>query len=91
MSKTDKERILLLESNHLATMADLKELKNDNKEIKSSVEKIELSIASLPEKLANKFDERYANKETETSLRRLNWLVVSSVVIALLALIVNKP
>lgn len=91
MSNTEKERILLLESNHLATMADLKELKTDNKQIKSSVEKIELSIASLPEKLANKFDERYANKETEVSLKRLNWLVVSSVVIALLALLINKP
>lgn len=89
MSNTDKERILLLESNHLATMADLKELKNDNKEIKSSVEKIELSIASLPELFAEKFDKRYASKKYENSLDRLNWLVISAVVLALLGLIIG--
>lgn len=74
---------------HQTMMENIKELKEDNKEIKDSVQSIELSIASLPEKLAEKFDERYASKEYETSLKRLNWMVVSAVVVALLGLIIK--
>jgi hypothetical protein len=75
---------------HLTMMENIKELKEDNKEIKVSMQGIEVSIAGLPELLAEKFDERYASKEYENSLKKLNWLVISAVVLALLGLIIKS-
>lgn len=58
-------------------------------ELSKGQEDIKITLAGLPERLAEKFDERYASKEYENSLKRLNWLVISAVIVALLALIIK--
>ena len=56
-------------------------------EIKTNVNDLKVSLASLPEKLIEKLDEKYADKRTEKTVDKLTWLVISCVVIAILALI----
>jgi len=65
------------------------ELMDKIDDIKQDVGDIKVEIAKLPEILADKFDTRYANKDTEIALKRLNWLVITAVCGALLALIVS--
>lgn len=57
-----------------------------NHEVMQELTDIKVAIASLPEVLANKFDERYAVKKTETDLdtltkkleaRQYDWLKYS--------------
>ena len=43
------------------------------KEIKESVIDLKSSIDTLPQKL----DQRYASKDTEIALKRLNWIVIN--------------
>ena len=50
---------------------------------------IKVTLAGLPEKLADKFDERYASKEYEESLKKIMWLVISGFIIALLAVVIK--
>jgi hypothetical protein len=50
---------------------------------------IKVTLAGLPEQLAEKFDERYASKKYEESLDRLNWMVISAVVLALLGIVIK--
>jgi len=57
--------------------------------IEESQTEIKVVLASLPEQLADKFDKRYASKEYEESLKRINWMVISAVIIALLGLIIK--
>lgn len=64
-----------------------KSIMNEIKEVKEKMTSIEIQIASLPEKLAEKFDERYANKNTEIAVNRLMWIVITTVMGALLSLI----
>lgn len=49
------------------------------------VDLIKESIDTLPERL----DNRYAKKEFEDSLKKLNWMVISAVVLALLAIVIK--
>jgi hypothetical protein len=48
-----------------------------------------IKLASLPEDMAVKFDNRYASKRTETAVDRLGWLVITAVVGAVLVLIIK--
>lgn len=57
------------------------------KEISNNVTQFGIDLASLPEKMAEKFDERYASKKTEETVDKVMWLVVSAVILAGLALI----
>lgn len=41
-------------------------LMTDIKEVKEKIEKININLASLPEKLMEKFEEKFASKKTET-------------------------
>ncbi|NTU69323.1 hypothetical protein HGB13_00625 [bacterium] len=50
---------------------------------------ISISLAKLPELMADKFDERYASKRTEVAVDRLAWLVVVAVVGAVLVLVIK--
>ena len=59
-------------------------------DIKNDVQDIKLDIAKLPEILVEKFDQRYASKETEISVKRVMWIVVSAVIVALLALVIKQ-
>jgi hypothetical protein len=59
---------------------------DDIKEIKETVKKSEERFDLLIEKL----DSRYAMKTTETAVNRIGWLVISTVVLALLGLILIK-
>ena len=51
------------------------------------VGEVKITMAELPEKLADKFDERYASKKTEQTVDKVLWLVLSAVILAGLALI----
>lgn len=51
---------------------------------------IEVSIAKLPQELMLLFDERYANKETETDVKRVKWLVISAFVLAVIGLVIGE-
>jgi len=55
--------------------------------ISEDVKDIAVELARLPENMANKFDERYADKKTERTVDRILWLVISAVILAGLALI----
>ena len=78
-------KLALLDERYKTMCQDINELKNDTKEIKDTVSGLKSSIDTLPQKL----DERYASKDTEVALKRLNWIVITAFVGALLALIVN--
>ena len=78
-------KLALLDERYKTMCQDINELKNDTKEIKDTVSGLKSSIDTLPQKL----DERYASKDTEIALKRLNWIVITAFVGALLALIVN--
>ena len=74
---------------HDAIMERFKEMSKENKEehkiLADAVGEIKSSIDKLPEKL----DQRYASKEVEVSVRRIGWMVISAVVVALLAVVVK--
>lgn len=78
-------KLALLDERYKTMCQDINELKNDTKEIKNTVSGLKSSIDTLPEKL----DKRYASKDTEIALKRLNWIVITALVGALLALIIN--
>jgi len=74
--KDDKINNLRLE-----LMQEIKNISDDVREIKDSVLK-------LPDELTQRFDERYASKKTEKALERINWIVITAVIGALLALVI---
>ena len=78
-------KLALLDERYKTMCQDINELKNDTKEIKDTVSGLKSSIDTLPEKL----DKRYASKDTEIALKRLNWIVITAFAGALLALIMN--
>ena len=84
-SAKSEVQLALLDERYNQMSEDISTLKVDTKEIKESVIELKSSIDTLPEKL----DQRYASKKTEDALTRLNWIVITSVVGALLALIIN--
>lgn len=53
------------------------------------VKDISVSVAKIPEQLADKFDERYASKKTEKTVDKILWLVISAVVIAGMAFLLK--
>lgn len=78
-------KLAILDERYNQMSEDISTLKQDTKEIKDSVVDLKSSIDTLPEKL----DQRYASKKTEEALVRLNWIVITSVAGALLALIIE--
>lgn len=73
----------------------MKQVEEANKKIDNLSQKMvdfELNITSqikeIPLQLQKEFDKRYASKETETTVKRVQWLVLSSVILALLGLII---
>ena len=66
------------------------ELMQEIKNISEDVREIKDSVLKLPDELTQRFDERYASKETEISLKRINWIVITAVIGALLALVIVK-
>lgn len=78
-------KLALLDERYKTMCQDINELKNDTKEIKESVIDLKSSIDTLPQKL----DERYASKDTEIALKRLNWIVITAFAGALLGLILQ--
>lgn len=63
----------------------MKGIEENIKDIKTSLEKSESKFDTLLDKL----DERYALKNTETTVNRVAWIIVTSVILALLALILK--
>ena len=78
-------KLALLDERYKTMCQDINELKNDTKEIKESVIDLKSSIDTLPEKL----DKRYASKDTEIALKRLNWIVITAFAGALLGIILQ--
>lgn len=54
------------------------------------IEDIQISIAKLPEALTEKFDERYASKETEQYFKKAVGVVLTAVILAVLALVIKN-
>ena len=78
-------KLALLDERYKTISQDINELKNNTKEIKESVIDLKSSIDTLPQKL----DQRYASKDTEIALKRLNWIVITAFAGALLGLILQ--
>ena len=74
---------------HDAIMERFKEMSKENKEehkvLADAVGEIKSSIDTLPEKL----DKRYASKEVEISVRRIGWMVISAVIVAMITLVLK--
>lgn len=64
------------------------ELMQEIKNISEDVRDIKDSVLKLPDELTQRFDERYASKKTEKALERINWIVITAVIGALLALVI---
>jgi len=58
-------------------------------ELSRQINQLALDVVSLPEKMSDKYDERYASKRTEQVVDRLTWLVLSAVIVAGLSLILK--
>lgn len=78
-------QLALLDERYKTMCQDINELKNDTREIKDTVAGLKSSIDTLPQKL----DERYASKDTEIALKRLNWIVITAFAGALLGIILQ--
>lgn len=89
---TIETRLAIQENNHQTMMDKLTELKEDNKEehkaLVLAVGEIKTLLDTLPEKMTDKFDERYASKDTELALKRVMWIVISIVITALVGLVI---
>lgn len=57
--------------------------------IKTDVNAIKVDIAKLPELLIERFDERYASKKYEKALDRAMWIILTTIIGALLALVIK--
>ena len=64
------------------------ELMQEIKNISEDVREIKDNVLKLPDELTQRFDERYASKKTEKALERINWIVITAVIGALLALVI---
>ena len=64
------------------------ELMQEIKNISEDVREIKDSVLKLPDELTQRFDERYASKKTEKALERINWIIITAVIGALLALVI---
>lgn len=88
MTKSALENLRLtnLENNQTATMKKLDDLQ-------TGLNEINISIAKLPETLTEKFDQKYASKDTENNMKRLTWIVIGAIVLAIINLVlkVNIP
>ena len=63
----------------------MEQLQNIQEEIKN----LSVSLAKLPEQMAEKFDDRYASKKTELAVDRLGWLVIVAVVGGVLSVVLK--
>jgi len=57
--------------------------------LNDKLNEVSIKLASLPEDMAIKFDNRYASKRTEVAVDRLGWLVITAVVGAILVLVIK--
>lgn len=81
-SPETKREIELLKANNLKVVEKL-----DN--LEENLNQVKVQIAELPERLAEKFDQRYASKSTEVAVYSFIGLVVTGVVVAILALVLK--
>lgn len=58
-------------------------------QLQDKLNEVCIKLASLPEDMASKFDNRYASKRTELAVDRLGWLVITAVVGAVLVLVIK--
>ena len=83
-------KVALVEQQTKTIMEQFNELKKDNiqqhNELFELINGMKSSIDTLPERL----DGRYASKETEVALKRVTWIVITSLVMALVALVVKQ-
>ena len=63
----------------------MEQLQNIQEEIKN----LSVSLAKLPEQMAEKFDDRYAFKRIELAVDRLGWLVIVAVVGGVLTMVLK--
>lgn len=54
------------------------------------LEEVRINIAEMPDKILERTDTRYASKDTEDSVKRLGWIVISAVVVAILSIVIKE-
>lgn len=69
---------------HKQIMEEFKTIKEDVADVKKDIEEVKINIAELPEKLAEKFDERYAGKLSERLVFGLAGVMLAALIYALL-------
>lgn len=83
-------KVAVVEQTTKTIMEQFADLKKDNieqhRDLFAAVSEIKSSLDTLPERL----DKRYASKETEDALKKVNWIVITSVIISLLALVIKQ-
>ena len=67
----------------------LKTMEQKIDEITKAINNLALKVEGMTEKFFDKADERYASKETEKTVRNVQWLVVSTVVLAVIGLVIG--
>jgi hypothetical protein len=55
--------------------------------IKDSINNLAIDVAALPDKILIRADQRYADKKTEKLMDKIVWLLISSLVMSLFAII----
>ncbi len=58
----------------------------EHKELRDAVLRIEATLANIFDKL----DKRYASKEVEIAMKRLNWMIILAVLGGILSLVIIK-
>lgn len=59
-------------------------------EMTDAFNNLALKVEGMAEKFFDKADERYATKETEKTVRNVQWLIVSVVIVAVLGVVIVK-
>ncbi len=96
-TKNLSTKIALVEQSTKTIMEQFNEFKKENIEqhrenmeqhqsISDAIIQIKSSIDLLPERL----DKRYASKETEIVLKKILWIVISTIIVSILALVIKE-
>ena len=76
-------------SNTLRTMQEIKEVRTEIGEVKDSVSDLHVLVAGIPREIIKETDKKYASKSIEKIIYFIGGLVVTSIVGALMALILR--
>jgi hypothetical protein len=84
MDEAVKDKFDINNQEHKAIMNEVKDL---NRNLTLFQIEMTKSIAELPVRLQEEFDNRYASKETERIVKKVQWLIISAVLTTLLGIV----